>query len=464
MVTCRFAPSPTGKLHLGGARTALFNWAFARHNNGKFLLRIEDTDQERSKPEFEDSILQALDWLGMKYDDEIVRQSTRLSAYQEIAQQLLDDGLAYRCYATAEELDQLRKEQIARKEKPRYDRRWRERTDYPANQEYCIRFKTPIDGECQITDLIRNKVTVPNKEFDDPVILRADKTATYNFAAVVDDAYMKITHVIRGEDHLTNTLRQVHIHQALNHDIPIFAHLPLIMGRKLDEDGNPIKKDDEFVYERLSKRNMVVDVDQYRSDGFIPAGMINYLAQLGWTQPNTEIYTADELIQEFDLSKVNKSAARFDLDRLRWINQKHMQTMSPEKIANDFNIIAPIEAIAVAMEKAKTINEIKDDLFWLVKPNNLEASLLGHLTNENKSTFVELINEINSLKEFTKENIKGLIKTKCKENNLKFPQLGMPLRVSLTGKEQSPDVAFMAQTLGPEEVKERLAVVLNLIN
>ena len=460
MAVCRFAPSPTGRLHLGGARTALFNWAWARHSGGTFLLRIEDTDRQRSLPEHEEAIIAALDWLGLERDGPAVRQSERAELYRAAAERLVEEGKAYRCYATAAELDELRAQQEKQGLKPQYDRRWRGRSDWPATGDYCLRFATPTEGDCAISDLIRGNVSVANKEFDDPVILRADGSATYNFAAVVDDGEMGVTDVIRGEDHLTNTLRQVHIHRALGQEIPRFAHLPLILGRRLDENGEPATLESgEPAYERLSKRNMAVDVDHYRREGFIAPAMVNYLAQLGWTQPGQEVYTPSELAGAFELGKVNKSAARFDLERLQWINQQHLRNLPPAEVAKLAEIEASAAAIEIGMEKARTLVELREELSWLQPPEGLEPTLQGQLGDDNREAFAALVERLGKLADFSQGAIKQEIKDCCKEHGLKFPRLGMPMRVALTGKTKSPDVALVATILGADVCRERMRSV-----
>lgn len=457
-VVCRFAPSPTGALHVGGARTALFNWAFARHHNGQFLLRIEDTDKERSTAANEKIILDALAWLELNPDGELVRQSERGQYYQEVAAQLVEQGKAYRCYATVAELEQLRAEQEARGEKPRYDRRWRQRTDYPANQEYVIRFATALTGDTVLDDLIRGQVTMANTELDDLILLRADGSATYNFAAVVDDIAMGITHVIRGEDHITNTIRQLQIHQALGSTQIKFAHLPLILGRKVATDGTPLTNDaGEAVYERLSKRNQAVDVEHYRQAGFLPAALNNYLAQLGWTQPGTEIYSLAELAKEFDITKVNRSAARFDLDRLRWLNQQYLRQLEAPTLAKLSGIDTTAEVFSIACEKAMTIAEVQSELAWLQAPTAVPDDLLGQLTEHNQEAFGKLCQQLVSLTDFNHASIKACIKACAKEHELGFGKLGMPLRVALTGQEHSPDIAQVAAIIGPEQLQTRLA-------
>ena len=463
MTVCRFAPSPTGKLHVGGARTALFNWAFARHTKGQFLVRIEDTDKERSTQENEKAILDALAWLGLNVDDQPLRQSERQGRYTQAAHQLLEDDKAYRCYATEQELYEMREKQKQEGIKPHYDRRWRDRSDHPQGQPFCMRFKTQLEGHSEIDDMIRGKVTVANSEFDDPVILRTDGTATYNFAAVVDDMAMSITHVIRGEDHLTNTMRQAGIYFAFGKPVPSFAHLPMILGATKDAQGNLVKTaSGEQAYERLSKRNAVVDIDHYRGD-FLPEAMINYLAQLGWTQPDKEIYSPQELIESFDISKVNRSAARFDLTRMEWVNQQHMRLLDPAQLGRLAGIEAPAEAITLAIEKASTISQLTEELEWLKEPEELEATLLGKLDDGNRDAFAKLCHSISQLGEIETSSLKSLIKDACKDSGLKFARLGMPLRVALTGKTSTPDVAEVAQILGGDECKKRLTKALKTV-
>ena len=465
MVSCRFAPSPTGLLHVGGARTALFNWAFARHAGGQFRLRIEDTDKARSTKENEESIIDALKWLDIEPDGEIVRQSARSDLYAKEAQRLMEEGRAYRCYASPQELEELRQAQEARGQKPMYDRRWRDRTDHPQGKEHCLRFATPLEGACVIDDLVRGEVTVANSELDDPVIIRADGSATYNFAAATDDGEMGITHVIRGEDHLTNTIRQVHIHEALGNDIPKFAHLAMILGRKVGDDG--IEVNDELgepVYEKMSKRNMAADMDHYRKEGFLPEAMVNYLAQLGWTQPGAEVYGPVDLTREFDITKVNNSAARFDIERLRWINWQHMRLAQLERLGDIAGLDAPSRAIEIAREKAHTIKELREELQWLSEPGMpTDPTLAGHLVDDNRQAFLDLCSSISNLDSIDGAAVKELIKGSCKKNGLKFPKLGMPLRVALTGREQSPDIGEVVDILGRDECKKRLASVVEAV-
>lgn len=457
-VRTRFAPSPTGNLHLGGARTALYCWAHARSQGGKLLLRIEDTDQERSKPEYERSIIEGLRWLGIDYDEELIKQSTRLEIYQAAAQKLLAQGDAYKCFATKQELDQLRSEQIANKQKPMYDRRWRDRSDYPSEQKFVLRFATSLTGLVTIQDVIRGEITFNNLELDDPVILREDGTPTYNFACAVDDLDSKISDVVRGEDHISNTVRQSHIIRALGGNLPNYAHLPLIMSVKLDEHGKALVDEvGTIVYGKMSKRDSATDVDDYRKLGFLPAAMVNYLAQLGWTCPDKEVYSPQELTEKFQLSNVHKSAAKFDLARLNWINQQHMRAMDVDKLASLAEITAPAAAVKLATEKAHTLFELKEEVLFFSEYQPNEDLMSKYLEEDCKPHFAELVTALIKLEQFETTNIKGLIKQFCKERGLRFPQLGMPLRLALTGREHSADIAQIAELLGQAEVIKRLA-------
>ncbi|HYA20082.1 MAG TPA: glutamate--tRNA ligase, partial [Burkholderiales bacterium] len=311
MIKTRFAPSPTGYLHIGGARTALFSLAYARKHGGKFVLRIEDTDQERSTQESIQAILDAMNWLKLNWDEGPFYQMQRLARYQEVAQQLLNEGKAYHCYASKEELDALREKQRARGEKPRYDGRWRDSSATPpAGVKPVVRFKNPLDGEAGFDDLVKGHITVQNSELDDLVLLRADGVPTYNFGVVVDDLDMGITHVIRGDDHVNNTPRQVNILKALGAVLPKYAHVPMITGA----DG-----------ERLSKRHGAVSVMQYRDDGYLPEALTNYLARLGWSHGDAEVFSLEQFIDWFDLKHISKSPAQFNPEKLVWLNQHYLK-------------------------------------------------------------------------------------------------------------------------------------------
>nr|MDQ2694488.1 glutamate--tRNA ligase [Pseudomonadota bacterium] len=356
MIKTRFAPSPTGFLHIGGARTALFCWLFARRHGGAFVLRIEDTDLERSTPASVSAILQAMSWLGLDYDEGPFYQTHRFDRYREVLRQLLDDGRAYYCYCTREELEALRAGQMARQEKPRYDRRHRDYQGPPRHGvEPVIRFKNPLDGEVVVDDLIRGRIVIQNNELDDLIIARADGTPTYNFCVVVDDMDMGITHVIRGDDHINNTPRQINILAALGAPLPRYAHLPMILG----QDGA-----------RLSKRHGAVSVMQYRDEGYLPEALLNYLARLGWSHGDQEIFSLDELAQLFALEDVNRAASAFNPEKLLWLNQHYIKTSTPEHVARHLGRHfcqrgidldsgpALIEVIEAFRERARTLAEL----------------------------------------------------------------------------------------------------------
>jgi glutamyl-tRNA synthetase len=318
MVRTRFAPSPTGYLHIGGARTALFCWAYARRHGGRFVLRVEDTDQERSTQASVQAILDGLAWLGIDWDEGPFFQMQRLARYREAAEQLLREGKAYRCYCTKEELDAMREAQAARGDKPRYDRRWRDSTETPPpGRPAVIRFRNPLDGAVTWEDLVKGPVTVANDELDDLVLLRADGVPTYNFGVVVDDLDMAMTHVIRGDDHVNNTPRQINLYRALGAQVPRFAHVPMILGA----DG-----------QRLSKRHGAVSVLQYREEGFLPEAMVNYLARLGWSHGDDEVFSREQLVEWFDLGHVSRSPARWDPDKLRWLNGEYLKRIAPREL------------------------------------------------------------------------------------------------------------------------------------
>src|SRR6202142_3698187 len=318
-VRTRFAPSPTGFLHIGGLRTALFCWLYARRHGGQFILRIEDTDLERSTAEAIQQILDGLEWAGLDYDEGPFFQTKRFDRYKEVIEQLLAEGKAYRCYCSREELEQMRAQQIARGEKPRYDGRSRERTDAPAGVAPVVRFKNPLEGEVVVDDVVHGRVIFQNSELDDLIIARSDGTPTYNFCVVVDDMDMQITHVIRGDDHLNNTPRQMNMLLALGRKPPIYAHLPMILG----PDGA-----------KLSKRHGAVSVLQYRDDGFLPEAVLNYLVRLGWSHGDQEIFSIEEMVRWFDIANVNKSASAFNVEKLQWLNQQHLMHAPAARVAS----------------------------------------------------------------------------------------------------------------------------------
>src|SRR6201992_1700719 len=318
MIRTRFAPSPTGFLHIGGLRTALFCWLYARRRGGKFVLRIEDTDLERSTDEAIQQILDGMEWAGLDHDEGPFRQTQRFERYKEVIAEMVAAGHAYRCYCTKEELEQLRAEQMARGEKPRYDGRWRDRTDVRPGVQPVVRFKNPLEGEAVVDDVVHGRVVFQNSELDDLIIARSDGTPTYNFCVVVDDMDMRITHVTRGENHLNNTPRQSNMLRALGHEPPVYAHLPMILG----PDGA-----------KLSKRHGAVSVLQYRDEGYVPEAVLNYLVRLGWSHGDQEIFSIEEMQSLFDIAGVNKSAAAFNFEKLAWLNQQHMMRALPARVA-----------------------------------------------------------------------------------------------------------------------------------
>ncbi|MBT7328011.1 MAG: glutamate--tRNA ligase, partial [Gammaproteobacteria bacterium] len=357
-LTTRFAPSPTGYLHIGGARTALFSWLYARRHGGDFILRIEDTDRERSTEESVNAILEGMNWLGLEYDQGPFYQTHRFDRYKEVIQKLLDQGDAYYCYCTREELDEMREGQRSRKEKPRYTGLCRSRTEPREGVDPVIRFKNPMDGAVVVDDLVRGKVVFQNSELDDLIIARSDGTPTYNLTVVVDDLDMGLTHVIRGDDHLNNTPRQINILRALGAELPKYAHLPMILG----SDGG-----------RLSKRHGAVSVMQYRDEGYLPEALLNYLVRLGWSHGDQEIFSMDEMVSLFEVESVNHSASTFNPEKLLWLNQHYIKSSSPEHIAHHLSWhmgergIDPTQGpdltrvVEAQQERAKTLVEMADN-------------------------------------------------------------------------------------------------------
>src|SRR5580704_4649528 len=380
-VRTRFAPSPTGFLHIGGLRTALFCWLYARHRGGQYILRIEDTDLERSTPEAIQQILDGLEWAGLDHDEGPFYQTKRFDRYKDVIEELLAVGKAYRCYCSKEELDQMRAQQTARGEKPRYDGRWRERTDSVSGVAPVVRFKNPLAGEAVVDDVVHGRVVFQNSELDDLIIARSDGTPTYNFCVVVDDMDMQITHVIRGDDHLNNTPRQLNMLLALGYRPPVYAHLPMILG----PDGA-----------KLSKRHGAVSVLEYRDQGFLPEALLNYLVRLGWSHGDQEIFSIEEMQALFDIADVNKSAAAFNFEKLAWLNQQHMMRAPParivpvlrwhlEQLGVQANNDAQLEQIVmVQRERAKTVREMAlNSVFFFQAPTTYdEKAVRKHVTPE----------------------------------------------------------------------------------
>jgi glutamyl-tRNA synthetase len=460
-VRTRIAPSPTGMLHLGTARTALFSWAYARHHGGQFILRIEDTDLERSTEEAVRVIIDSMHWLGLDYDEGPIRQTERLPRYREVIDRLLADGKAYRCYATVEELDEMRQQQMARNEKPRYDGRWRPekargRTP-PAGVNPVIRFRNPDDGEVAWNDLVKGPIAIANGELDDLVIARgADLVPTYNFAVVVDDIDMRITHVLRGDDHVNNTPRQINIYNALGAALPRFGHLPMILG----PDG-----------QKLSKRHGAVSVLQYDEDGFLPEALFNYLARLGWSHGDAEKFTRAQLVEWFDLDHVNRAPAQYNLDKLLWLNGEYIKEADDARLAQ---LVAPriaqrggtiagpaLEAVvALLKQRARTLNELADEAMLFYGPHGADGALVReHLTGKSLDA-VRAFAERASTVAWERAALSALLKHLIGEFGLKMPQLAVPLRVAVTGRTQTPSIDAVLELIGRDAVLERLRAAL----
>ncbi len=455
MVRTRFAPSPTGYLHIGGARTALFSWAYARKHKGTFVLRIEDTDLERSSQESVQAILDGMSWLGLGHDEGPFYQMQRMDRYKEVIKQLLDEDKAYYCYASKEELDRLREEQQAAGLKPRYDRRWRDsRATPPEGVQPVVRFKTPLDGAVVIDDLVKGRVVVSNSELDDLIIARSDGTPTYNFCVVVDDWDMNITHVIRGDDHLNNTPRQINILKALNAPLPQYAHVPMILGH----DG-----------ERLSKRHGAVSVMQYQEDGYLPEALLNYLARLGWAHGDEEIFDLNQLVEWFDLESISKSPAKFNPEKLLWLNQQYIKKTDSQRLAQlvmpflETDLCDPekgpamTQVIDLLKERVNTVEELADAAVYFYRPLSPSPELMAeHVTPEIIPAirgFQEKLGQV----EWNKQAINALMKAVVAEHGLKFPKLAMPLRLLVTGETQTPAVDAVLELIGREETLKRIS-------
>lgn len=454
MIRTRFAPSPTGYLHIGGARTALFSWAFAKKLGGKFILRIEDTDLDRSTQESVQAILEGMKWLGLDYDEGPFYQMQRLSRYQEVAEQLLREGKAYHCYASREELEKMRETQRARGEKPRYDGRWRNsKQSPPKDVTPVLRFKNPLEGEVVLEDIVKGRVIVQNSELDDLVIMRADGTPTYNFGVVIDDMDMGITHVIRGDDHVNNTPRQINILKALGAPLPIYAHLPMILG----EDG-----------ERLSKRHGAVSVMQYSEDGYLPEALLNYLARLGWSHGDEEVFDITQFIEWFGLDKISKSAAQFNPEKLLWINQQHMKHADDSRLTvlakpflerdgcNTENGPDLEKICNLLKERVNTVAELADAAVYFYRRLDPSPELANeHCSSENILHFGELIARLSNI-EWTRESIAQTLKVFASEKGMKLGKIAMPLRVMVTGEAHTPPIDAVLELLGREEVLSRM--------
>ncbi|MXP46558.1 glutamate--tRNA ligase [Altererythrobacter luteolus] len=458
-VVTRFAPSPTGFLHIGGARTALFNWLFSRHHGGKALLRIEDTDHKRSTQEAIDAILDGLNWLGLDYDEEPVFQSSRADRHAEVANKLLENGHAYRCYATTEELEQMRAEQRAAKQPLRYDGRWRDRdpSEAPQDAPFTVRLKTPTEGETAIEDLVQGRVTVRNEEVDDYIILRADGTPTYMLAAVVDDHDMGCTHIIRGDDHLNNAFRQLPIYRAMDAieggwSDPTYAHIPLIHG----SDGA-----------KLSKRHGALGVEAYRDEmGILPEALFNYLLRLGWGHGDKEEITREEAIELFTLDGVGKSPSRFDLKKLENLNGHYIREaddtrlaeLVADEIGNEADAALLAQAMPVLKTRAKNINDLVEGSAFLFAKRPLEMTEKAGklLTDDARLLLGKLSSRLKSENNWTIEALEATTKALAEELELGLGKLAQPMRAALTGTTTSPGIFDVLVLLGRDESLARI--------
>ena len=455
MIRTRFAPSPTGYLHLGGARTALFNWAYAKRHGGKFVLRVEDTDLERSTQQSVQAIFDAMQWLGLDYGEGPHFQMKRLERYREVGELLLAKGLAYRAYETKEELDAMRETQVARGEKPRYDRRWREaKGEPPAGRQPVLRFKNPLEGDVGWNDLVKGPISIANEELDDLVLLRADGIPTYNFGVVVDDIDMAISHVIRGDDHVNNTPRQINLYRALDASLPLFGHVPMILG----QDG-----------QRLSKRHGAVSVMHYRDEGFLPDAMVNYLARLGWSHGDEEMFSRAQLVEWFDLAHVSKSPARWDPEKLKWLNGEYLRRLSDSALVETLKtdkpevykaveaVMDPVAMAAAWRQKVQVFSDIEKVLMTMAQPGHPEEAVAKeHLGVAGREVLRELIPKLKSLEMWTAPALSAKLKETVAERKLKMPQVMMPFRVALTGQAQTPAIDAIAAALRKEVVLQRL--------
>lgn len=460
----RFAPSPTGYLHVGGARTALFSWLHARKHGGRFILRIEDTDRERSTQASVNAILEGMTWLGLDYDEGPFYQTQRFDRYDEIIEQLLKEDKAYHCYCSKEELEAMREMQMANKQKPRYDARCRDRKAPREGVEPVIRFRNPVEGDVVVHDIIRGDIVFKNTELDDLIIARSDGTPTYNLTVVVDDMDMGIEVVIRGDDHLNNSPRQINILSALGAKAPKYAHVPMILG----DDGK-----------RLSKRHGAVSVMQYRDDGFLPEALLNYLVRLGWSHGDQELFTVDEMITLFRVEDVNKSASAFNTEKLIWINQEYIKKADPKHIFHHLSYhlsnedIDPtkdgspdiLAVIAIHQERAKTLVELAKSIHYFYKDFDSfdEKAAKKNFKAAAQAPLEALSSKLEALEDWQAENIHKMIIDTAESLELKMGKVAQPFRVAITGGAVSPSIDITAQLIGKARVLQRMNKALAVI-
>ncbi len=462
-LTTRFAPSPTGYLHIGGARTALFSWLYARRHGGDFILRIEDTDRERSTEESVNAILEGMSWLGLEYDHGPFYQTHRFERYQEVIQQLLDQGDAYYCYCSKEELDEMREGQRARKEKPRYTGLCRSRTEPREGVEPVIRFRNPTDGAVIVDDMVRGKVVFQNSELDDLIIARSDGTPTYNLTVVVDDLDMGLTHVVRGDDHLNNTPRQINILKAMGVEVPQYAHLPMILGA----DGS-----------RLSKRHGAVSVMQYRDEGYLPEALLNYLVRLGWSHGDQEVFSIDEMVELFDVISVNNSASTFNPEKLLWLNQHYIKSSTPEHVARHLTWhmgqrgIDPaadgpdlVRVVEAQQERSRTLVEMADNsrFFYLDFEEFDEKAAKKNLKAAAAAPLTHIRDALSELEIWDADPIHEIVKQTAEVLDLKLGKVAQPLRVAVSGGAISPPIDITLELIGRDRVFQRIEMALEYI-
>ncbi len=460
MAVTRFAPSPTGYLHIGGLRTALYNWLWARKTGGKFRLRIEDTDLSRNSAEATKKILEAFDWVGLNYDDEAVYQSDRFDLYKSYILKLLDEGKAYKCYMSKEELDKLREEQMARKERPRYDGRYRDFTGTPpAGIDPVIRIKAPQHGEIVFDDGIKGTITIKAEEVDDFIIARSDGTPTYNFVVAIDDALMGITDVIRGDDHLYNTPKQIIVYEALGFDLPRFYHVPMILG----PDGK-----------KLSKRHGATDVMEYKAQGFLPEALLNFLVRLGWSHGDQEIFSVEEMLEHFDPGDINASASQYNPDKLLWLNAHYIKNTPNDKLAKlleDFGIFLFSHdkreiILDIFKERSKTLKEMAEQIAEVLETPETydEKAIKKAFKGEAKeilAKFAEALEAAGDLHLPTEYH--ALMERFVEENEIGFGKIGMPLRVALIGRLGGPDLSDVMSIIGKAETLGRIRKLLDFL-
>ena len=461
-VVTRFAPSPTGYLHIGGARTALFSWAYAKRHQGQFVLRIEDTDLERSTPEAVKAIMDGMSWLHLDYDEGPIYQTHRMAVYKKYIDQLLQEGRAYLCYSSKEELEILRESQMKLGLKPKYDGKWRpemgkELPLIPEGIQPVVRFKNPTSGVVTWRDLVKGDITIANEELDDLVIARGDGTPTYNFCVVIDDWEMKVTHVIRGDDHINNTPRQINLLKALNANIPAYAHLSMILG----DDG-----------QKLSKRHGAVSVMQYFDQGYLPEAILNYLARLGWSHGDDEIFTMTDFCQWFDLDHITSSSAQFNTEKLDWLNSHYIKTLPLDRISDAIApylkklIHTPIDAqllnvsIEIHRERANHLTGLARDIAYIFEYQKPNPEDFEKHINEEALVLIKSFQASLIKIDWTKEAIHNVMNEVVTSHAIKFPKLAMPLRVLLTGIAQSPSIDAVMAILGRDETMKRLNLYL----